>query len=150
MTARRLILAVLAPLVLAACTNETTIPEATDATAAARTAAAAPARDAAAPNTAFDGRYAGTFKLNPDRTRACPTSPQEERSITVTRGRAALLLDPPTRHVLNGVVGAGGDVRMADSLDRTIATTGVFSNNRFQGEHRNGLCTYIVLMNRVG
>jgi hypothetical protein len=39
---------------------------------------------------------------------------------------------------------------MADSLDRTIATTGIFANERFQGEHRNGLCSYTVLMNKRG
>ena len=39
-------------------------------------------------------------------------------------------------------------MRMSDSLDRTIATTGIFANGRFQGEHRNGLCSYTVLMNK--
>ncbi|MBK1658166.1 hypothetical protein, partial [Paracraurococcus ruber] len=83
---------------------------------------------------------------NPDRTRACPPAPAEEREITVRQGRAVLLIDPPTRHVLTGTVGPAGDVRMADNLDRTIATTGIFANSRFLGEHRNGLCSYAVQM----
>ena len=148
MTARTLLLALLAPCLLAAFTNETTIPEATD-TAAAKSAAAT-ASPPSAPVTAFDGTYVGRITLNPDRTRACPPTPQEERSITVRQGRATFLIEPAVRHVLSGAVGASGDVRMADSLDRTIATTGIFANNRFQGEHRNGLCTYTVLMNKRG
>lgn len=140
------ILALLAAAGLAACANETSIPQAAD-TARARPAgqvAAAPA----APVTAFDGRYAGSFTLNPDRTRACPPAPVGEREITVRQGRASLLLNPQARQVLSGTVGASGDVRMADSLDRTIATTGLFAEGRFRGEHRNGLCTYAVAMTR--
>jgi hypothetical protein len=146
MTPRTLLLALLAPSLLAACANETSIPEATD-SAATRTTTGA-ASQPAAPPTAFDGTYAGRMTLNPDRTRACPPTPQEERSITVRQGRASFLIEPAVRHVLTGAVGASGDVRMADSLDRTIATTGVFANDRFQGEHRNGLCSYTVLMNK--
>jgi hypothetical protein len=146
MTPRTLVLALLAPCLLAACANETAIPEATDA-GAARTASAA-AGPPAAPVTAFDGTYTGRLTLNPDRTRACPPSPAEERSITVRQGRASFLIEPAVRHVLTGAVGTSGDVRMADSLDRTIATTGIFANGRFQGEHRNGLCSYTVLMNK--
>ncbi|WP_431272753.1 hypothetical protein [Dankookia sp. P2] len=148
MSPRTLLLALLAPCLLAACANETTIPEATD-TAASR-AAAATASKPAAPVTTFDGTYAGRMTLNPDRTRACPPSPLEERSITVRQGRASFLIEPSVRHVLTGAVGPSGDVRMADSLDRTIATTGIFANERFQGEHRNGLCNYTVLMNKRG
>jgi hypothetical protein len=147
MTPRTLLLALLAPCLLAACANETAIPEATDA-AAGR--AAATASKPAAPVTAFDGTYSGRLTLNPDRTRACPPAPQEDRSITVRQGRATFLIEPAVRYVLTGAVGASGDVRMADSLDRTIATTGVFANDRFQGEHRNGLCRYTVLMNKRG
>ena len=145
MTARALSLALLAPCLLAACVNETVIPEAT--TTSARPAAAGPSQPST-PVTAFDGRYAGRFTLNPDRTRACPPAPNEDRDITVRQGRATLLIDPPTRHVLTGTVGPSGDVRMADSLDRTIATTGIFDNGRFQGEHRNGLCSYAVSMTK--
>ena len=79
-----------------------------------------------------------------------PPAPQADRSITVRQGRATFLIEPAVRHVLTGAVGASGDVRMADSLDRTIATTGIFANDRFQGEHRNGLCSYTVLMNKAG
>jgi hypothetical protein len=143
---RTLLLALLAPCLLAACANETTIPEATD-SAAGRTTTAAASRPAA-PVTAFDGTYAGRLTLNPDRSRACPQPAAEDRTITVRQGRASFLIEPAVRHVLSGAVGASGDVRMADSLDRTIATTGIFANDRFQGEHRNGLCSYTVLMNK--
>jgi hypothetical protein len=148
MTPRTLLLALLAPCLLDACANETAIPEATDA-AAARTTAAAASKPGA-PVTAFDGSYVGRITLNPDRTRACPQTPPEDRSITVRQGRATFLIDPEVRHVLTGAVGASGDVRMSDSLDRTIATTCIFANDRFQGEHRNGLCSYTVLMNKRG
>jgi hypothetical protein len=141
------ILALLAAGGLAACTNETAIPQPTDAPAPRPAgAAAAPA----GPVTAFDGLYGGSFALNPDRTRACPPAPAGEREITVRGGRASLLLNPQTRQVLNGTVGAGGDVRMADTLDRAIATTGLFAEGRFLGEHRNGLCTYAVTMTKRG
>lgn len=148
MPPRTLLLALIAPGLLAACVNETTIPEATD-TAATRTASAA-SSPPTAPVTAFDGTYSGRLTLNPDRTRACPASPQEDRSITVRQGRANFLIEPSVRYTLTGAVGASGDVRMSDSLDRTIATTGVFANDRFQGEHRNGLCSYTVLMTKRG
>jgi hypothetical protein len=147
MTARAPFLALFAPCFLAACVNETVIPEATTTSNRAAAAAAASSQPSALV-TAFDGRYVGKFTLNPDRTRACPPAPNEERGITVRQGRATLLIDPPTRHVLTGTVGPAGDVRMADSLDRTIATTGVFDNGRFQGEHRNGLCSYAVSMTK--
>lgn len=145
MTARIRTLALLAPCLLAACVNETAIPQATDAPATRPGVAAAPA---SAPVTAFDGRWSGSFTLNPDRSRACPPPPAGERSITVRQGRASLLFSPEARQVLTGTVGAAGDVRMADSLDRTIATTGVFSGTRFIGEHRNGVCSYAVTMTK--
>ena len=148
MTPRTLFLALLAPCLLAACANETAIPEATDTAAAARTTATAAASKPGVPVTAFDGSYVGRITLNPDRTRACPSTPQEDRTITVRQGRATFLIDPEVRHVLTGAVGASGDVRMSDSLDRAIATTGIFADDRFQGEHRNGLCSYTVLMNK--
>jgi hypothetical protein len=148
MSARIRLLALAAPCLLAACVNETVIPQATDAPGA-RPAQAAPARaPATATVTAFDGRYAGAFTLNPDRTRACPPAPAGEREIMVRQGRASLLFNPETRQVLSGTVGNAGDVRMADSLDRAIATTGVFANDRFLGEHRNGVCSYAVTMAR--
>ncbi len=135
------ILALLAASSLAACTNEAAMPRAAE-------ASAAPPAGAAAPVTAFDGRYAGSFALNPDRTRACPPAPAGEREITVRQGRASLLLNPQTQQVLNGTVGASGDVRMSDTLDRTIATSGLFADGRFMGEHRNGRCSYAVTMTK--
>ena len=58
MTSRTLVLALLAPCLLAACTNETTIPEATDA-AAARTSTAAASKPAAPVSTC---RTAGSIR----------------------------------------------------------------------------------------
>lgn len=140
------ILALLAAGSLVACVNETSIPQATDAPRP-HPAGQAPAAQAA-PVTAFDGRYAGSLTLNPDRSRACPPAPAGEREMTVRQGRATLLMNPQTRQVLTGTVGADGDVRMADSLDRTIATSGLFTEGRFMGEHRYGLCSYAVTMTR--
>ena len=123
MTPRTLLLALLAPCLLAACANETTIPEATD-SAATRTTTAA-ASQPAAPVTAFDGTLCRPHDAEPRPHPGLPARPaQEERSITVRQGRASFLIEPAVRHVLTGAVGASGDVRMADSLDRTIATTG--------------------------
>ena len=146
MIPRTLLLALAAPWLLAACTNETTIPLAGDSpgarSAPARSAAPAPAV------TTFDGRYVGTLTLNPDRTRTCPPAPTQDRDIVVRQGRGTLTLNPQTRQLLTGTVGADGDIRMADSLDRTIATSGMFTADRFLGEHRNGPCTYAVRMSK--
>ena len=133
-----------AALLAAACANEP--PPA----AAPRTtsAAAAPASAPAAPVTRFDGRYAGVLALQPDRTRRCPEAPNVERELTVRNGRASLVLNPQVRQILTGTVGADGSVRMADSLDRTIATSGTFDGGAFLGEHRNGLCSYSVRMTK--
>ena len=130
---------------LTACAGEPQPPPAT-AQARATPAAAAPA----GPVTRFDGRYAGTFALLPDRTRRCPEAPAGEREATVRNGRASLLFNPQVQQVLTGAVGADGSVRMADSLDRTIATSGLFTESGFRGEHRNGLCTYSVQMTKRG
>lgn len=146
MTPRIRLLALLAPCLLAACVNENVIPAATEAQNGRP--AATSAESAGQPVTAFDGRYAGSFTLNPDRTRACPPAQVGERVITVRQGRASLLFNPQTRQVLSGTVGSAGDVRMSDTLDRTIATTGIFSGDRFMGEHRNGLCTYAATMTK--
>lgn len=105
---------------------------------------------ASAPVTRFDGRYAGPLTLLPDRTRRCPEAPLIEREITVRNGRASLMFNPQVQQVLTGTVGADGSARIADSLDRTIATSGVFDGNGFLGEHRNGLCAYSVRMTKRG
>ena len=117
MPSRTLLLALLAPCLLAACVNETAIPEATD--TAARTASA-PSGPPAAPVTAFDGIYAGRLTLNPDRTRACPPAPQEDRNITVRQGRASFLIEPSVRYTLTGAVGSSGDVRMPTTPSSSI------------------------------
>jgi hypothetical protein len=144
MPARTRLPALLAPCLLLACANETVIPQATDMPAERPTQVAPPA----APVTEFDGRYVGTVTLNPDRTRACPAAPAGQREITVRQGRASLLINPSTRQILRGTVGSAGDVRMSDSLDRTIATSGIFDNGLFLGEHRNGRCSYAVRMTK--
>ncbi|NOG71852.1 hypothetical protein [Roseicella sp. DB1501] len=147
MTVRILIPALLAPCLLAACANETVIPAATDADRPDRPAQASAPRP---PVTEFDGTYAGKFTLNPDRTRACPQAPMADRTLTVKQGRATLLMNPRTQHVLTGTVGEAGDLRVSDNLDRTIATSGTFTDGRFLGEHRNGLCSYAVIMTKRG
>ncbi len=132
-----------AAVLLSACANND--PPAAAASRAPSTAAAA------APVTRFDGRYAGVLALQPDRTRRCPEAPNIERELTVRNGRASLMLNPQVQQALTGTVGADGSVRMADSLDRTIATSGVFDGNGgFLGEHRNGLCGYSVRMTKRG
>lgn len=132
-------------LALAACTNETSIPEAATQIRASSGASAAPA----APVTSFDGRYTGEVTLNPDRTRACPQSATGQREINVRQGRATMLINPQTRQTLTGVTGADGSVRMADSLDRTIATSGIFTTEGFLGEFRSGVCSYAVHMRKA-
>ena len=134
----------LAAALLAACSNGP--PPSSAAQPRAPAAAAAPA----GPVTGFDGYYAGPLALLPDRTRRCPEAPAIERTITVRNGRAALALNPQVQQQLTGTVGADGSARMADSLDRTIATSGVFSEIGFRGEHRNGLCAYSVQMTKRG
>ncbi|RAI58853.1 hypothetical protein [Roseicella frigidaeris] len=145
MTIRTLFPALLAPCLLAACVDETVIPAA-DAPRPDHPAQAS----APPPVTEFDGTYVGKFTLNPDRTRACPQAPGADRTLTVTKGRATLLMNPRTRYVLTGTVGQAGDLRVSDILDRTIATSGTFSDGRFLGEHRNGLCSYAVIMSKQG
>lgn len=133
-------------LALLGCTNESAIPEAGTAASggASRTTASRPPPRV----VAFDGRWIGTVTLNPDRTRECPRASTQEREITVTQGRATFLLNPETRQTQTGLVAAEGSVRLADSLDRAIATTGLFADGIFLGEYRNGLCTYTVRMTK--
>jgi hypothetical protein len=135
-------------LAAAACAGEAPPPAPRSAPSAA--AAPRPAAEASGPVTRFDGRYAGTFALLPDRTRRCPEAPAAERELTVRNGRASLMFNPQVQQTLTGTVGADGSVRMADSLDRTIATSGVLSETGFRGEHRNGLCSYSVQMTKRG
>jgi hypothetical protein len=142
-------LPVIGLLLLAACANETALPEA--GSVQARNANA-PARPVPPPPkvTGFDGRWVGTITLQPDRTRECPRAPSGEREINVTQGRAVFALNPQIRQSQSGFVGADGSIRMVDSLDRTIATTGLFTDGLFQGEYRNGLCAYSVRMVKRG
>ncbi len=136
---------VLGLLSLLGCANETSIPESTGPRAGVSRPQAAPQ-----PVLAFDGLWAGTITLNPDRTRECPRAPSPEREITVTRGRATFVLNPRTRQTQSGIVAEEGGIRMVDSLDRSIATAGVFADGVFIGEYRNGLCSYAVRMTKRG
>jgi hypothetical protein len=114
-----------------------------------RSATAARVPDAPAlPIGRFDGRYAGTVTLSPDRTRACPEASNEERELTVRNGRAVFVLNPQNRQTLTGTIAPEGSVRMADSIDRNIATSGLFTATGFRGEHRSGLCTYAVQLTK--
>ena len=141
---RRLLGAFPAAALLAACAGgEPPTPA-----AAGRAPSAAAAAAPTAQVTRFDGRYTGPLALQPDRTRRCPEAPNVERELTVRNGRASLVINPQVRQMLTGTVGADGSVRMADSLDRTIATSGTFDGGAFLGEHRNGLCSYSVRMTK--
>ncbi len=136
-------------LLLAACANETSLPEAGSVQTRNATASARPAPPPPRV-TGFDGLWVGTITLQPDRTRECPRAPSGEREITVTQGRAVFALNPQIRQSQSGHVSADGSIRMVDSLDRSIATTGLFSDGVFQGEYRNGLCAYAVRMVKRG
>jgi hypothetical protein len=146
-TATSLLLA--APLLaaLGGCSDDRAPPPATTSTSTAATAQAEPPR--AAPVTAFDGRYTGTMTLNPDRTRRCPEASSATREATVAQGRARFTVNPAIREVLTGTLDADGSARMASNIDRSIATTGVFTSEAFLGEHRNGLCSYSVNLKKV-
>lgn len=100
------------------------------------------------PADRFDGRYAGTVTLLPDRTRVCPEPTAEERELIVRDGRAVLMLNPQNRQTLTGTIAPEGSVRMADSIDRNIATSGLFTATGFRGEHRTGPCAYAVQMSK--
>lgn len=116
-----------------------------------RLATAEPARGAGTgPVTSFDGRYTGTVSLNPDRSRVCRPAPTGEVELVVTQGRARFLFDPALRQTLSGTVGRDGSIRMSDIVDSSIATSGVFTENAFIGEHRNGRCSYAVTLRRQG
>jgi hypothetical protein len=138
------IAAATAAALLAACAGEPAPA------AAPRSPRATAATAPAGPVTRFDGRYAGPLALQPDRTRRCPEAQNVEREIVVRNGRASLFFNPQVQQVLSGTVGEDGSVRMADSLDRNIATSGVFDANGFTGEHRSGLCSYSVRMTKRG
>jgi hypothetical protein len=143
---RRRIPILAALLAASACAGEQAPPPAPRAAASAQ-AASRPAQ-ASGPVTKFDGRYVGTLALQPDRTKRCPEPPAIERELLVSNGRARFNFNPQVQQVLTGTVGQDGSVRMADSLDRTIATSGVLNDQGFRGEHRNGLCSYSVRMTK--
>jgi len=140
---------VLLPLLLlaGACAEE---PPLAPLPSGGRLATAAPARQAAGPVTEFDGLYRGSVTLNPDRSRICRPAPTGEVEATVTQGRARFVVDPALNQTLTGVVGRDGSVRMTDIVDSSIATSGLFTDQAFLGEHRNGRCSYAVNLRRQG
>ena len=140
-------LPLLALLALGACADDTPQPTVSGGRSTA-TASASAARGASGPVTTFDGRYSGTMTLNPDRTRRCPEGPPQAE-LTIREGRAAFVINPTTRQTLTGTIGQDGAVRMVDNVDRTIMTTGIASAQGFTGQHRNGLCSYAVSLQKV-
>jgi hypothetical protein len=107
--------------------------------AAADAAAAAPSRSNT-PVTKFDGEWALSFTANPSRAQQCPSAPSREVPLTVEQGRATLQMGK----TYTGLVNEGGEARIADRMDRTIAILGSFQGERFVGEFRNGTCSYAV------
>ncbi|MCO6419824.1 hypothetical protein JYK14_27205 [Siccirubricoccus sp. KC 17139] len=136
-------------LALAACANETSIPEASSFQGGAPPRTAEAPTPAAGPVTRYDGLYNGEVTLVLDRMRNCPQAMAGPRQIQVRQGRASLVINPQTGMTLTGMVGAEGSVRMAERLDRTIATSGVFSEDGFIGEYAYGLCRYSVQMRKA-
>jgi len=134
-------------LLLAACASEP--PPAPESAASREVTREAAPRQPTGPVTKFDGRYVGTVTLNPDRTRACPSGPSGEREIIVSQGQVTFPVRPEIRQTLNGTVTVDGSARMSALVDREIATTGLFTDHGFQGEYRNGLCSYAVQMQKV-
>ena len=133
-------------LALAACADEPSAPP----VSGGRTSGtpATTARTGTGPVTTFDGTYQGTATLNPDRSRRCP-DPPPTLEATVRQGRASLVINPVTRQTLSGTVGADGDVRMVDVVDRNVMTSGIFSAQGFMGQHRAGVCTYAITLKRL-
>ena len=94
----------------------------------------------AAPVTRFDGDWGLNFTSNPSRAQQCPPPPTREVILAVNQGRAELQMGK----TYTGMVNEGGEVRIADRLDRSIAILGSFQGERFVGEFRNGTCSYAV------
>jgi hypothetical protein len=98
--------------------------------------------------TRHDGRYIGSLTLNADRTRACPAATGDDKVLTVSQGRGGFIVNPVSRQTLLGTVRSDGTVRLTDMVDRSIAVTGSFDGNRFNGLYRNGLCSYVVVLTK--
>jgi hypothetical protein len=137
-------------LLAAACAADPPPPPPRVTTARAAPAAASGEPLPSRPINAFDGRYAGTMTLNPDRTRRCRVPEGSAFEMVVRGGRGSFLVNPTTRQVLSGTVEREGSLRLVDAVDRTIATSGVFTADGFIGDHRDGLCTYAVNLRRIG
>ena len=137
-------LCLLAPLALLACSGKPSVNIVNNnmagqpaAAAAAATAAATPA---AAPVTTFDGEWGLRFTTNPSMAKQCPPPPSRDVILAVDQGRAQLSMGKS----YSGLVNAGGEVRIADRMDRSIAILGAFRGENFVGQFRNGNCSYAV------
>lgn len=133
-------------LTLVACAEEPPAPAISGGRISGSSASAA--RTGSGPVTTFDGTYQGTATLNPDRSRRCP-DPPPSLEATVRQGRASLVVNPVTRQTLSGTVGADGDVRMVDVVDRTVMTSGIFNATSFTGRHQAGICSYAISLKKL-
>ncbi len=133
-------------LALGACADEPPAPPISGGRISGTSATTA--RAGTGPVTTFDGTYQGTATLNPDRSRRCP-DPPPSLEATVRQGRASLVINPVTRQTLSGTVGADGDVRMVDVVDRNVMTTGIFNAISFTGRHQAGVCTYAISLRKL-
>jgi hypothetical protein len=139
-------LCLLAPLALLACSGKPSVNivnnnMAGQPPAAAAAAAAAPAASTAAgPVTTFDGEWGLRFTSNPSTAKQCPPPPSRDVVLAVDQGRAQLNMGK----TYSGPVNAGGEVRIADRMDRSIAILGAFQGENFVGQFRNGTCSYAV------
>jgi hypothetical protein len=132
----------LALLALAACSGKPSVNVVNNnlGPRAAADAAASNSTRTAAPVTKFDGEWGLNFTANPSRAQQCPPAPSREVPLTVNQGKAELQMGK----TYSGVVNEGGEVRIADRMDRSIAILGSFQGERFVGEFRNGTCSYAV------
>jgi hypothetical protein len=103
-------------------------------------AASAAASPAAGPVTTFDGEWGLRFTTTPSAARQCPPAPSRDVIMAVEQGRAQLNMGK----TYSGSVNTGGEVRVADRMDRSIAIIGAFRGENFVGDFRNGNCSYAV------
>jgi len=105
-----------------------------------QTTPAAAASATAAAVTTFDGEWGIRFATNPSTAKQCPPAPSRDVVMNVDQGRAQLSMGK----LYSGAVNPGGEARIADRMDRSIAIIGAFRGETFVGEFRNGNCSYAV------
>jgi hypothetical protein len=135
-------LSLLAPLALLACSGKPSVNIVNNNMAGQPPAAAAApaATTAAGPVTTFDGEWGLRFTSNPSTAKQCPPPPSRDVVLAVDQGQAQLNMGK----TYSGPVNAGGEVRIADRMDRSIAILGAFQGENFVGQFRNGTCSYAV------